>query len=636
MRFEEESRKLEFQPSVIGMQMKTYQKIAAIVLVLLLGVTIVGLRRTGNATRTATPTGKNKHAADNVLLVDETPLKTAQQLAQQASTPEELELAKDALRVVNRELDLAYDAARHELKEHPPALNADAKEAKDRLEKAQKLLIAYQAQLDRLNDAVAKEKNPDKKDDLTELRDDAEADRDLAQDELDDAKEDFQRAGGDLDQRLQDAQQQHKQALQSTQALPVNPPAPPAQFGLIHQYKSWMALHSTQMQLWRAKQDADNAAASLTAKHNQLDAQLETEKEKTPELSGHAKKKKAAPQTGTAGQPDAATAKPNTQDIAALADRKWQLAARQEALSTYDKRIDSFKDLSDLYGQWIGSVAARQRVVVHQALIGVLIILVIGLAGVFFATLLDNVLGRLKMDRRQVQSLHTVAHVTVRVVAVLLILLVIFGPPGQLGTFLGLATAGLTVGLKDFIVGFIGWFVLMGKNGIRLGDWVEINGVTGEVVEIGPFHTVLLETGNWTDSGHPTGRRVTFTNSFAIEGHYFNFSTTGQWLWDELTVVMPAGKENYAIVDAIRKKVEDETRESGEMAEQEWRRATNSREMSGFSAKPAISIKPVLGGVEMSVRYITRAHERYALRAKLNHAAVRLLGGPEESWPATQ
>ena len=117
-----------------------------------------------------------------------------------------------------------------------------------------------------------------------------------------------------------------------------------------------------------------------------------------------------------------------------------------------------------------------------------------------------------------------------------------------------LAGAGLTVALKDFIVGFIGWFVLMGKNGIRLGDWVEINGVTGEVVELGMFHTVLLETGNWTDSGHPTGRRVTFTNSYAIEGHYFNFSTSGQWLWDELTVVLPAGHDPYPIVDAVKKK----------------------------------------------------------------------------------
>jgi len=203
-----------------------------------------------------------------------------------------------------------------------------------------------------------------------------------------------------------------------------------------------------------------------------------------------------------------------------------------------------------------------------------------------------------------------------------------------LGTFLGLAGAGLTVALKDFIVGFIGWFVLMGKHGIRLGDWVEINGVTGEVVEIGPFHTVLLETGNWTDSGHPTGRRVTFTNSFAIEGHYFNFSTTGQWLWDELQVVLPSGKDPFPIVEALRKKVEEETRESGKQAEEEWRRAASSRDMSGFSAVPAISVKPVLGGVELTVRYIAKANERFALRSKLNQEAVQLLGGKEESWPA--
>src|SRR5260370_29286180 len=130
--------------------------------------------------------------------------------------------------------------------------------------------------------------------------------------------------------------------------------------------------------------------------------------------------------------------------------------------------------------------------------------------------------------------MRTLTRVSVQLCAVICILLVIFGPPSELGRILGLAGAGLTVALKDFIVGFLGWFVLMGKNGVRLGDWVEINGVTGEVVELGMFHTVLLETGNWTDSGHPTGRRVTFTNSYAIEGHYFNFSTSRQWMWDKL------------------------------------------------------------------------------------------------------
>jgi len=226
-----------------------------------------------------------------------------------------------------------------------------------------------------------------------------------------------------------------------------------------------------------------------------------------------------------------------------------------------------------------------------------------------------------------VETLRTVTRVSIQVLAVLLILLVILGPPSQLGTFLGLAGAGLTVALKDFIVGFLGWFVLMGKNGIRLGDWVEINGVTGEVVELGMFHTVLLETGNWTDSGHPTGRRVTFTNSFSIEGHYFNFSTSGQWLWDELQVVLPAGRDPYPVVDAIQKIVLEATAETAKQAEKEWQAVARSRDTAHtLTAAPAINVKPVVGGVEIAVRYITRANERYQLRAKLNQAAVDLLG----------
>ncbi len=316
-----------------------------------------------------------------------------------------------------------------------------------------------------------------------------------------------------------------------------------------------------------------------------------------------------------------------------LLKKTEELADQQKTVSAYDKRIEAKKQLSAVYSQWIDVVAASQRTVVHRALQGIAIILVIALLALFVTSWIDSLVNKLRTDRRQVESLRTVTSVSLQILALFLILLVLLGPPGQLGTFLGLAGAGLTVALKDFIVGFIGWFVLMGKNGMRLGDWVEINGVTGEVVEISPFHTVLLETGNWTDSGHPTGRRVTFTNSFAIEGHYFNFSTTGQWLWDELAVVLPAGKDPFPMLDAIHKKVIEATRETVQQAEQEWKTATKSRELSGLSAAPAITAKPVVGGTEIAVRYVTRASDRYALRAKLNQAAVELLGAKAEPVP---
>jgi len=139
--------------------------------------------------------------------------------------------------------------------------------------------------------------------------------------------------------------------------------------------------------------------------------------------------------------------------------------------------------------------------------------------------------------------------------------------------------------------------------------------------------TVLLETGNWTDSGHPTGRRVTFTNSFAIEGHYFNFSTSGQWLWDELQIVLPPGRDPYPIVDAIQKKVLEVTGETAKQAEKEWQGVARSKDTAHtLTAAPAINVKPVVGGVEIAVRYITRANERYQMRAQLNQAAVDLLG----------
>jgi hypothetical protein len=70
-----------------------------------------------------------------------------------------------------------------------------------------------------------------------------------------------------------------------------------------------------------------------------------------------------------------------------------------------------------------------------------------------------------------------------------------------------LAGPGLTVVLKDFIGAFFGWFVPMGRNGIGLGDRVEINGVGGEAIEVGILRTVLLEMRNWTNTGHLTGRR---------------------------------------------------------------------------------------------------------------------------------
>jgi len=229
------------------------------------------------------------------------------------------------------------------------------------------------------------------------------------------------------------------------------------------------------------------------------------------------------------------------------------------------------------------------------------------------------------LEKAQLTTLRNVLELAIQVVGLLLILLVIFGTPRQMPTMVGLATAGLTIALQDFLLAFLGWFVLMGKHGIRVGDWVEINGVGGEVTQVGLFYTTLLETGNLADKGIPTGRRIRLINSFAIRGQYFNFSTAGQWMWDEITVNIPEAGSVDALIERIQESVMEETEENAGAAEKEWRSGAPGGSLSRYSTKPTVNMRPAASGIDVHVRYVTRASGRIEMRNRLYHRVLELL-----------
>ena len=62
---------------------------------------------------------------------------------------------------------------------------------------------------------------------------------------------------------------------------------------------------------------------------------------------------------------------------AAILKATKRRAADQKTLATLDKRIENEKQLANAYGQWIGVVAAEQRLIVNGGLRGVVVILAI-------------------------------------------------------------------------------------------------------------------------------------------------------------------------------------------------------------------------------------------------------------------
>lgn len=84
----------------------------------------------------------------------------------------------------------------------------------------------------------------------------------------------------------------------------------------------------------------------------------------------------------------------------------------------------------------------------------------------------------------------------------------------SLATFFGLLTAGVAIALQNVIVSALGYFLLVGKQGIRVGDRVQISGMAGDVTDIGWLQFQIREIDKKTQQ--PTGDIVTFPNSLVL------------------------------------------------------------------------------------------------------------------------
>jgi small-conductance mechanosensitive channel len=551
-------------------------------------------------------------------LVDERPLQTARKLASLALDQDEQRFAQQAMKVADHEVDLAFAAGLRNATEHPVPLTPVAKQLYSHVSQAEATVKADEDRIDQLKKQLAAA-SPDRQDSIQQQIDLIHAQHEYDQDELDDAKEDLMRSGVDPLTRIQRQFNRHEDAEHAYDATHAQTPPNNVEVNysagnLISAVNAWRGLRGKVVQLEQARDEALQAESTLGQSHEALEKQVSAEEAD----------KLAVAQTTSQFSGQAKDANSNATAKAAIATLH-RLSVDQKDLSDLDKRIQDHQELANIYGNWTNQVKSNQRAALHAMIRSALLIALILLCAYLAGRLVDHFFADLGPERTRLRTLRVVIRFALQAVAVLLILFVLFGAPNQMPTILGLAGAGLTVAMKDFIVGFFGWFVLMGRNGLRVGDWVEINGVVGEVVEINLLRTVLLETGNWADTGHPTGRKVAFVNSFAIEGHFFNFSTSGQWLWDEIQILVPSNQDPYPIIDSIQKMVAKETETAAHAAEQEWKKAAGSHRAQSVSAAPAVNLRPTTSGVEVHVRYITSAHERYAMRTRLYQELVAVL-----------
>ncbi len=530
--------------------------------------------------------------------VDQTPWLTAQALAPLAATAEEQRLARTAERLADHEVDLAFSFALRQADMDQRQLTGPALALAQKVQQIQQLVAQDQAHVDALSHPAASDHSAAAQvpGNLNIWKAQLSLDTDI----LSDTEAALARVSGDPRAEIERQLKAREATLvdyDKQARKPFDPAAIVVQRNhtLASQIDTWLMQSNRRKAIRQARIRATQDAASLKQLANQLQS-ASTASENAAALAGLG-----------------ATSANSVDALASLRER----ASYRELLTILNDRIQTENRLAITYRQWGNQIELQHGILLHLIARSALWLCIILICMLIADTLVRQWTSRSTMDQRRLHTLRAIAEVSIQLLGVLLILLVVFGIPDHLTTIIGLATAGITVAFQDFLLAFVGWFVLIGKGGIRIGDLVQINGTTGEVIEIRLFRTTLLEMGDSPDDAHPTGRRVTMLNSFPITGQYSCFSTSEQWMWDDLTINLPKSETTWVAADAIHKLVREATDADAQKAEKDWRHSFGPLAHEHANATAEIHLRPTDGGVSLHIRYVTRAIARLETRNSL-------------------
>jgi small-conductance mechanosensitive channel len=191
--------------------------------------------------------------------------------------------------------------------------------------------------------------------------------------------------------------------------------------------------------------------------------------------------------------------------------------------------------------------------------------------------------------------------------------------------------------MQSVLVSMVGYFFLIGKYGIRIGDRVQIGDVTGEVIELGLVRLYLMELGGHGSSG-PTGRVVAFANSivFQVSSGLFKQIHGVNFTWREIVLNLPpdidyaAAKEKLmaAVTDVVKDYREEIVRQTREI-----QRATASN--SADDAQPRVQLTFSATGVQAHIRYPVHLQNAAETDERVSQAVFGAVAGTQQdSKPA--
>jgi small-conductance mechanosensitive channel len=291
------------------------------------------------------------------------------------------------------------------------------------------------------------------------------------------------------------------------------------------------------------------------------------------------------------------------------------LSKQLALLDQYRRNLDSWREaIRNQFHGMLKSLAVR---------IGFLLVV---LAAVFvLGAIWHRAVLRYVQDSRRRYQLLLIRRIVLWAVVVIIIGVAFASELGSAVTFAGLITAGLAVAMQSVLVSIVGYFFLIGKYGIRVGDRVQIGDAKGEIIEIGLVRMYLMELAG---PGAPTGRVAAFPNSvvFQVSTGLFKQLPGINVAWHDITLSLPPNIDHASTKEKLFAAANEalaDYRTEIERQTLELERTTLSG--TGGDALPTVQLTYSPKGVDARVRYPVHLAHAAEIDERMSRALLQVV-----------
>jgi len=180
----------------------------------------------------------------------------------------------------------------------------------------------------------------------------------------------------------------------------------------------------------------------------------------------------------------------------------------------------------------------------------------------------------------------------------------------ELGTYLGLLSAGIAISLKDPLTNIAGWLFIMFRRSFSVGDRVQIGNQAGDVIDIRIFQFILLEIGNWVDADQSTGRVIYVPNGQVFTTPLANYSKGFQFIWDEIKVLVTFESDWKKAKEMMLDIAKKHSEHLSKSAERKVKEASKKFMIFYKNLTPAIYTTVKDSGIQLAIRYLCEPKNR--------------------------